>query len=58
MCSYGTDSNSMLLDDVNCPNNKYLIILQCSFDNTYIVSECENRNTYAVLFTAVCSAII
>ena len=45
LCSYGTDSNSMLLDDVNCANNNYLTILQCSF-STYIDSGCVNSNSY------------
>ena len=45
LCSYGTDSNPMLLDDVNCANNNYLTILQCSF-SIYIDSGCVNSNSY------------
>ena len=29
--SYGTDYNLTILDDVNCDNNSYLTILQCSY---------------------------
>ena len=45
LCSYGTDYNPMLLDDVNCANNNYLTILQCYF-STYIDSGCTNTNSY------------
>ena len=45
MDSYGTDNNSMILDDVNCPHNNYLTILQCSF-STSIDSGCNNNNSY------------
>ena len=41
MYSYGTDNNSMILDDVNCPHNSYLTILQCSY-STVIDSGCTN----------------
>ena len=42
--SYGTDKNSMLLDNVNCHHNNYLIILQCSY-STYIDVKC-NANSF------------
>ena len=42
--SYGTDNNPMLLDNVNCPNNNYLTILQCSY-STDINDEC-NANSF------------
>ena len=45
LCSYGTDYNPMLLDDVNCVHNNYLTILQCYF-STYIDSGCVNTNSY------------
>ena len=35
----------MVLDDVNCPNNDYLTILQCSY-STIIDSGCTNTNSY------------
>ena len=43
LCSYGTDYNSMLLDDVNCVNNNYLTIFQCYF-STYIDSGCTSNS--------------
>ena len=42
--SYGTDTNQMIIDDVDCAIN-YLTLLQCSF-STYIDSECTNTNSY------------
>ena len=41
LCSYGTDYNLTLLDDVNCDHNSYLTILQCSYFTT-INSECTD----------------
>ena len=35
----------MLLDDVNCPHNNYLTILQCSY-STIIDSGCTNSDSY------------
>ena len=49
LCSYGIDSNPMLLDDVNCPNNNYLTILQCSF-STYINSGCTSNSYDATMY--------
>ena len=43
--SYGTDTLSMKMDDLNCPSNNYLTIFQCSF-STYIDSGCTNTNSY------------
>ncbi|XP_019859785.1 PREDICTED: neurotrypsin-like [Amphimedon queenslandica] len=43
--SYGTDTNQMIIDDVNCANSNYLTLLQCSF-STYIDSGCTNTNSY------------
>ena len=45
LCSYGTDSNPMLLENVNCDNNNYLTILQCSFDAQIHIG-IVNKNTY------------
>ena len=45
MYSYDTDNNSVILDDVNCPHNSYLTILQCSY-STIIDSGCINLNIY------------
>ena len=37
----------MLFDDVNCPHNNYLNILQCSFDTRIDSgSGCKNKNSY------------
>ena len=39
--NYGTDTNQMIMNDVNCLNSNYLTLLQCSF-STYIDSGCTN----------------
>ena len=49
LCSYGTDYNPMLLDDVNCANNNYLTILQCSF-STSIDSGCTSNSYDATVY--------
>ena len=43
--SYGTDTLSMKIDDLNCASSNYLTIFQCSFD-TYIDYGCINTNSY------------
>ena len=43
--SYGTDSLSMKLDDVNCASSSYLSIAQCYY-STIIDSGCTNSNSY------------
>ena len=40
-CSFGSDSYSIILDDVNCSTSNYLVILQCSYSTT-IDSNCVN----------------
>ena len=45
LCSYGTDSNPILLEKVNCDNDNYLTILQCSFD-AQIPIGIVNKNTH------------
>uniref|UniRef100_A0A1X7T128 SRCR domain-containing protein n=1 Tax=Amphimedon queenslandica TaxID=400682 RepID=A0A1X7T128_AMPQE len=45
LTSYGTDTNQMIIDDVECANRNYLTLLQCSF-STYIDSGCINTNSY------------
>ena len=45
LCSYGSDSNPMLLKNVNCANNNYLTILQCLFD-AQIQKGIVNLNAY------------
>ncbi|XP_019855599.1 PREDICTED: deleted in malignant brain tumors 1 protein-like isoform X1 [Amphimedon queenslandica] len=45
LTNYGTDTNQMIIDDVNCANSNYLTLLQCSF-STYIDSGCTNTNSY------------
>ena len=45
LSSYGTDTLSMKMDDLNCYNSSYLTIFQCSF-STYIDSGCTNTNSY------------
>ena len=49
LCRYGTDSNPMLLDDVNCDNNNYLTIFQCSFD-TSIKGGCTSNSYDATVY--------
>ena len=49
LCSYGVDSSPMLLDGVNCANNNYLTILQCSF-STYINSGCTSNSYDATVY--------
>ena len=39
--SFGSDSYSIILDDVDCSTSNYLVILQCSF-STYIDYNCIN----------------
>ena len=39
--SFGNDSYSIRLDNVDCSTSNYLVILQCSF-NTFITSNCVN----------------
>ena len=43
--SYGTDTLSMKIDDLNCDSSSYLTIFQCYFD-TYIDFGCPNTNFY------------
>ena len=43
--NYGTDTNQMIMNDVNCLNSNYLTLLQCSF-STHIDSGCTNTNSY------------
>ena len=43
--SYGTDTLSVKMDDLNCGSNNYLTIFQCSFSTT-IDSGCINSNSY------------
>ena len=45
LSSYGTDTLSMKMDDLNCVSYSYLTIFQCSF-STYIDSGCTNTNYY------------
>ena len=45
LTSYGSDSNPIIIDDVNCGNSNYLTLSQCSF-STYIDSGCTNTNSY------------
>ena len=33
--SYGNDTNSMLLEDVDCSSSNYLVLLQCSYRSRY-----------------------
>ena len=47
--SYGTDSNPMIMDNVNCTNNNYFTILQCSF-STYIHRFCNSNYNDATVF--------
>ena len=49
LCRYGTDSNPMLLNDVNCANNNYLTILQCSY-STYIYTGCSSNSYDATVY--------
>ena len=32
--SYGFDSNPILIDDVQCLSDEYLVLLQCSFQTS------------------------
>ena len=43
--NYGTDTNQMIMNDVNCLNSNYLTLLQCSF-STYIYYSCSISDTY------------
>ena len=45
LSSYGTDTLSIKIDDLNCASSNYLTIFQCFFD-TYIDSRCNNTNSY------------
>ena len=45
MFSYGTDTLSMKIDDLDCANSTYFTIFQCLFD-THIDSGCTNTNSY------------
>ena len=52
--SYGTDTLSMKMDDLNCASSNYLTIFQCSF-STYIDSGCTNTNSYdATVYCCKC----
>ena len=57
MSSYGTDSLSINIDDLNCISSSYLTIFQCSFD-TYIDSGCNNTNSYdATVYCCECNVL-
>ena len=35
MSRYGTDTNPVLLEDVDCSTSNYLVLLQCSYSYRY-----------------------
>ena len=41
--SYGTDTNSTLLEDVNCSSSSYLVLLQCNY-NFHYSSYCNSHS--------------
>ena len=49
--SYGTDTASTLLEDVDCRSSSYLVLLQCSY-RSQISSYCNNDTRDA--FVACC----
>ena len=54
---FGQDNNPTILDDVNCPNNNYLTILQCSY-STYIYSGCSSDYYDATVYCCEFNSIV
>ena len=53
--SYGTDTRSTLLDNVDCSSSSYLVLLQCSY-STVISSLCVSN--YYDAYVSCCKLFI
>ena len=49
MSRFGTDTNAILLEDVDCSTSSYLVLLQCSYNYQYS-SYCndDSRDAFVV----------
>ena len=45
---YGTDLNSMVIEDVSCSTSNYLVLLQCDVSSQYS-TYCNNNNRDVVV---------
>ena len=54
---YGTDVNSMVIEDVSCSTSNYLVLLQCDVSSQYS-TYCNNNNRDAVVTCCECMCIV
>ena len=54
---YGTDLNSMVIEDVSCSTSNYLVLLQCDVSSQYS-TYCNNNNRDVVVTCCECMCIV